>query len=233
MFLLLFTCTSLLRAQGSLDSTLYLNSVQKLSKFYYASLKENAPIYNGSAYTGHGQNIEGHPFFLEKAAFIGQVEYDGVWYINIPMQYDLIDDAVVIKDFTGNYPIKLNSQKIRSFKLDSFEFVQAYQISSMIPAGFYQRLYKGGTQVLAKKKKQVLYRTNEEKTIANYQEFKSYFIVKDGVFTEVSKVKQLFAIYSDKTKEIKNMIGQKKLSFRKNPEQMLTAIASFYDQTKR
>ena len=144
-FLLSCVCYSLasmlLFAQSeNRDSLWTLRKKEEAIKTYYQSIKENAPFFNGAEYTGHGQNIIGHPFFANVNAYSGFLEYDGVLYNNVYMQYDIVDDAIIISDFTNNYFIKLNNRKIGTFSLGNSVFVQPafYKIKENIPGeGFY------------------------------------------------------------------------------------------------
>ena len=218
-----------------MDSLWMLRIKETAIKTYYQSIKENAPFFNGAEYTGHGQNIIGHAFFGNGNAYNGFLEYDGVLYNNVSMQYDIVDDAIIISDFTNNYFIKLNTRKIGTFSLGNSVFVQPafYKIKENIPGeGFYQQLYNGFTTVLVKQRKQVVYKATAEETIARFVQYNSYYIKKGLNYLPVSRKKDILEIYDDRKNEIRKFIEDNKLNFRKNPVTMLEKIAAYYDQIK-
>ncbi len=235
-FLCLLAFSSLVltvRGQSGADSSRYLRNLEKFTQAYYSSIKENAPLFNGAEYTGHGQNFLGHPFYRFEYAQNGRIEYEGVWYTGIQIQYDLVDDALVIKDYTGNYFIKLNSQKIRSFQIEDADFINPSLTNKNMPVGFYERLYRGPTEIITKIKKQIVFQTTTEKTISSYKEFKTYYLLKDGEYFEISKKSDILSLLSDKKADIRKMILQNKLNFRKQPAVMLETLARYYDQLKK
>ena len=241
-FLLSCVCYSLastvLFAQSALRDSLWTLRIKETTiNMYYGSIKGNAPFFNGAEYTGHGQNIIGHPFFGSGNTFSGFLEYDGVLYNNVSMQYDIVDDAIIISDFTNNYFIRLNSKKIGRFSLYNFEFIQPsfYQGASKIPQdGFFQQLYNGSTIVLVKRKKVVIHKTTiEEKLNDRYGQFNSYYIRKGNDYLSIGRKKDIIQAFADKKNEIRKFIGENNLNFRKQPDEMLVRTAAYYDQIKK
>lgn len=225
-------------AQTEKKDSLLISTIQETAtNRYYTSIKENAPFYNGSEYTGHGQNLIGHAFFGTGNAYNGYLEYDGVVYSNVSMQYDIVEDAIIIRDFTKNYFIRLNSKKIGSFSLYGQLFIQPsfYEKNGNAPEeGFFQQLYKGSTSVLAKRKKKLSNKQGtEEKNIGRFLQFDSYFIKKGNDYLAISRKKDIIQAYADKKNEIRKFIGDHAFSFRKQPDDMLIKVAAYYDQLKK
>ncbi len=242
LYRFLFTCfcyssfSPFLFAQNeNIDSLWTLRIKENVIKTYYQSIKENAPFFNGAEYTGHGQNVVGHPFFGSGNANSGFLEYDGVLYTNVSMKYDIVDDAIIVIDFTNNFNIKLNTRKIGTFSLGNNVFVQPafYQLNENIPGeGFYQQLYNGFTTVLVKQRKQVIYKATDEGTIARFVPYNLYFIKKEADYLPITRKKDVLEIYRDRKGEIGKFIEENKLNFRKDPGTMLEKIAAYYDQIK-
>lgn len=219
------------------DSLWTLRIKEAAIKTYYQSIKENAPFFNGAEYTGHGQNIIGHPFFGNGNAYSGFLEYDGVLYNRVSMQYDIVDDAIIISDFTNNYFIRLNSKKIGRFSLYDFVFIQPsfYQNAGGVPQdGFFQQLYNGSTTILVKRKKVVIHKTTiEEKSNDRYGQFNSYYIRKGNEYLSIARKKDIIRAYADKKNEIRKFMGENKFNFRKQPDEMLIRTAAYYDKLKK
>ena len=237
LFLLLLPALTIIAQPEKKDSILLSVLQKETINTYYNYMQENAPFYNGAEYTGHGQNNVGHAFWGTGNAYAGFMEYDGVLYNNIMLQYDIVDDAIIISDYTQNYLIKLNSKKIARFSIYNQLFVQPvfYSNAGAIPGeGFYEQLYNGSTTVLVKRtKKLVNKQSSDEKSIGKFLSFSQFFIQKGNTYNAIARKKDIIGIYQDKKNEIRRYISDNKLSFRKNPEIMLEKVAAYYDQLKK
>lgn len=199
-------------------------------KNFYNGLKENLPFYSGAEYTGHGQGIQGHPFFPDESIKSGHLYYDGIHYSNIPLQYDLVDDAVILMDHTRSYFIKLNSQKVDSFSIDKKIFVRpGANAAGEQDNTLYQQLYHGSIRVLVRREKKVLYRTTAERTIASYKQYNSYYIIKNGEWHQIRSTDQAIQVMKEKKNELKQFVKERNWRFSKEPETILSAIARIYE----
>lgn len=223
-------------SQNTFVDTNFIQKFQdSILQQYYTRMNANTPIYSGAEYTGHGQSISGHAFFISDTPAEGIIEYDGIIYKKLLMRYELVEDAVILKDYTQNYFIQLNSAKISRFWIGNNEFILPSYVAPEIkfPAeGFFQRLYNGRTWALAKRSKQLIYKTTEEKVTMQYKTFNSFFIRKGSEIFPVSGKKDVLSVFEDKKTDIRKYIGEKRLNFRKDPETFLTSVCSFYDQLK-
>ncbi|MBC7849871.1 MAG: hypothetical protein H7Y31_09045 [Chitinophagaceae bacterium] len=229
--LLLLLLSSTAQSQGTPATN--PASQDSVISIYYENIRENAPFFNGAEYTGHGQGIIGHAFFESDQPYRGWLEYDGVLYKNLDLRYDLIDDAVIIKDYSGNFYMRLNSNKIRAFGLGNYEFVQpSYGKGDFEGAGFFQRVYNGTSTVLVKRRKQVVFRTTEEKSISSYIQYNDYYVRSRNRYQVVEGNNSVLRAFSDHRSELKKFINNNKLNVRKQAELALIRIASHYDQLK-
>jgi hypothetical protein len=223
-------------SQNAVADSLFIQKFQdSVLQQYYAKMNANTPIYSGAEYTGHGQSISGHAFFVSETPTEGIIEYDGILYKKLLVRYELVEDAIILKDYTQNYFIQLNSAKISRFWIGKNEFIRPSfmaQESKFPSDGFFQRLYNGKSWALAKRSKQLIYKTNEEKVTMQYKTFNSYFIRKGNAILSVTGKKDILSAFEDKKIEIRKFIGEKHLNFKKDPEGMLISICSFYDQLK-
>lgn len=199
-------------------------------KNFYSGLKENLPFYSGAEYTGHGQGIQGHPFFPDDGIKMGHLYYDGILYTHIPLQYDLVDDAVILMDHTRSFFIKLNNQKVDSFSIDQKIFVRpGVNAAGEQDNTLYQQLYHGSIRVLVRREKKVLYRTTTERTIASYKQYNSFYIIKNGEWHQIRSTDQAIQLMKEKKNELKQFVKEKNWRFSKEPETILSAIARIYE----
>jgi hypothetical protein len=110
-FKLLLFCMLVVKISGaqeltvdSLTNSLYNSYGVRL---YFNALGENAHIYNGYEYSTPDRNIKGSPYYLADSPIPAELIYDGNYYQNIPVLYDLTKDEVVINRLDQNYKISL------------------------------------------------------------------------------------------------------------------------------
>lgn len=229
-------CTLLLvLVLGSLPATAQSPLRDSALQSYYRFIRENAAIFSGSAYLPRGTEITGHPFYREDSLQSGSLVCQGILYENIPLKYEIFDDALILKDYTQNYFIRLNSSKIAAFSLANAEFVRPSYDDPALEAdhpGFYQRIYLGNSEVLVKHKKVLLYKTTVEKTLTWYEPYQFYYIRKGNEWFTIRSGNDMARAFSDKKTEIRRFL-QNKDKFKKNPLELLKATAAYYDQLTR
>jgi hypothetical protein len=182
------------------------------------------------------KNIKGHPFFESEQMQEGSISYEGIIYPHIFFWYDLVNDEIIIKDFTSNFNIRLLPEKIRYFSILNHVFIRLVQDSTSDASwknGFYDRLYEGKIMVVAKRKKQINHSTNAEEVINWFQQYNNYFIIKDDVYYHITNLKSLLSVFRDKKKEIRKFMEEIKPDYRKQREKTMIEIAGYYDKLKK
>ncbi len=235
LFLLLLTLTLSVSSQSvsKMDSVFLSQLRETAVRNYYAGLKANLPFYSGAEYTGHGQGIQGHPFYPDDLVLTGNLYYDGILYPDIPLQYDLVDDAVIIMDYTRSYFIKLNSQKVDSFTIGDRKFVRpGRNESGEVDNSLYEQLHHGSIRILVRREKKVLYRTTTERTIASYKQYNTFFIIKNGDWHGINSTDQAIRVLKEKKNELKQLAKDNNWRFSKESEKLLTAFAHLYETHK-
>jgi hypothetical protein len=159
--------------------------------------------------------------------------YDENIYTNVPMYYDLVNDALVIKDYTQNFPIKLLTEKIKYFVIDGDKFINAAADSAFaaeLQKGFYEDLYRNKTIVFAKRQKIVSQKTSSEGSEFSYKEFDAYFIYYNGKIDKVSSEKLVLNVFKKRKNELRKFIGANKLKFKKDFEEAIVKTAQYFDE---
>lgn len=215
------------------DSALHEQAAENVIALYKNAMKENLRLYNGREYLYSGHNAKGFPYFKSNDILQGAVMYDENIYTNVPMYYDLVNDALVIKDYTQNFPIKLLAEKIKYFVIDGDKFINA-TADSAFPAdmakGFYEELYRNKTIVFAKKQKIVSQRTSSEGSEFSYKEFDAYFIYYNGKIDKVSSEKSVLNVFKKRKNELRRFINTNKLRFKKDFEEAIVKTAQYFDE---
>ena len=202
---------------------------------FYRSLGEQSPLFNGPEYYSYDPLIKGNAYFLEVNAFSpGSVHYDGAFYTGVPMLYDIHKDKVVVLLYNHFSKFSLVDEKVKSFDFLDHHFininVDTLRNNEILTSGFYDELYSGKTQVLAKRSKNIQTSAGSQTGPESYFDPQiSYVLRKNNVYYSFSSKGSMLSILKDKKKELTQYIKAKDINFRKNPEEAMVEIASYYD----
>jgi hypothetical protein len=214
----------------SLSNSLYNSYPVKL---YFNAGGENAHIYNGYEYFTPDRNIKGSPYYLSDGPTLSNLAYDDSYYQNIPILYDIVKDQVIINRLGQNYKISLVGDKLSSFTFRNHEFIRISHDSAsgiQITTGFYDRLYKGKTTVLVKRKTRLQETYIYNQTGYEYIQENIYYLVFDGQIVQVDGKSSVMKLFNSKKSEIKAFIRKNKLNFKSDFEKTLIATSAYYDQ---
>ena len=226
-------------AQSKTDSSIYHESLTNTVQYFKKSIKENLHLFEGDEYVyppSFGQKIFGFPYYFSDGLLPGSIYYNGQFYDNVMMRFDLLNEKVVIIDPYFNVPIELHNEKIDSFFIDQHEFIQ------MTPRNddalhtnrfFYERLYNGKEILWSIHEKKLMLSAKAEEQSANYVQYDQYYLQKDSVFFGFDGKKKLLSLLSDKKSELKKFIRKNKLKFKTGSEKSFIKIIQYYDQIKK
>jgi len=229
--LLIYLPSQQIKAQVFEDST-FAQRVSKVIDVYYRALGEESPLYNGSEYIEYAFTIqEGHPFFESPVWAPGDIQFEGMTFHDVPMLYDIIKDLVIIQDFHKQNKINLAADKIQEFTLSGHTFVHVvHDASNEVRTGFYDRLYNGKIELLAKREKKIL------EKMANLQISNVvigeniYYVRKNGVYYLVKNKRTFLDVLKNKKKEVQQYLKKNKIRFKDNFEKAMTVAVTYYDQ---
>ena len=221
-------------AQSSQQDISDASVINNVISVFDKAIGEQSHLYNGKEYINYPyQFSDGHPFFLWDNWQKGTILYDGTFYKDVSILYDIVRDAVVILHFNNFTKISLIKEKVRSFTLPGHTFIQVFadsSNSSFTTKGFYELLYAGKDSLLAKrtKKTQILYR----QAVPELQVFAKdqYYFKKNNNNYAVNNERSFLHQLDNKRKDIRKYKKQNSLNFKKDPENTMIKIMSFYDQ---
>ena len=232
-FNLLFACIVVqeVTAQNAGDTALRENSLHAIS-IYYETLKEESPLYNGSAYIEYAYTLqEGHPFFQVTDFINGDINLDGMIFRDVPMLYDIVKDQVIIQDFQKVYKINLPADKVQQFFLLGHLFVRlVHDSSDNIKTGFYDQLYSGKTGLFAKREKKILEKYSNVQINKVIISENIYYIKKDSVYHTIKNKSSLLTVLKNKKKEVQQYLKTNSVKFKREPERAMIMAVKYYDQ---
>jgi hypothetical protein len=218
------------------DSSSQQSSFKNAVTLYHTSLGEQSPLYNGPEYYFYDPIYKGNAYFLDVNAFTkGSVFYYGVLYTDVPMIYDLYSDQLVVLLYNHFSKFSLIKERVGYFDFLDHHFVNinADSLSNNpgnLKSGFYDEIYKGKSAVLVKRSKSI--QTNTGGTLGAESYFspaKDFFLRKGNGYYSFGGQGSLLDILKDKKKEIEQFIKTNKIKYRRDPEDAMVKIVSYYD----
>lgn len=206
--------------------------LRKASADYLRLMKQQSSLYNGAEYIAPKQLIEGFPFFGQEKYYDGILVSSGVSFFNVPIQYDLVRDALLIWSYDRSILLMLNSEKVDRFQLGNESFIRAgliKQNDAETRKGFFQLIHEGQHMAVSKKQKVVVQKTSSDKAYAFYKQFNSYYLIINGHWIQVASQKSVINALKNNKDAIKAFINKQQLNFRKSPEVFLKEVLTYYE----
>jgi hypothetical protein len=216
---------------GQSDSLVLISSRQSLTKLYDQAIGENTRLYNGIEFIDPFQRktIEGFPYFLEDDWEDGSIFYDGQLYENIPLLFDVYQNRVIVDHPRSHTKIELITEKIKYFTISDKYFVQLESPAT----GFYQELYGGETKVYALHYKTIQEKIGEKTMITEFITKRKLYILRDSTYHIITSKKSALNVLKEHKSELNKLLGQEKISFKKNKEYALARMGQYFDQLNK
>lgn len=195
-----------------------------------------APIFNGPEYIYYNFKMEGDPYFVNGDYSKGWVGYAGRVYKPVSIFYDVVRNHLILLNADSVTNIEMLNQFIDSFYLFGHTFISLKedQKQNLYNTGFYDLLYNGRVQLLARRIKGIQTKIENFTVIRVFYPADRFYIHKDGIYYLVSNKKEVFRLLADKEHEIKKMMRRKHIKLKhKTFESSLTEVIAFYDQLTR
>jgi hypothetical protein len=223
-------CKTPAKAQvASIDS---LNSNQALVKAianYDQVTREAGSIYNGTEYKLYELSIKGNAYFLEYAWRKGTLLYDHLNYYGVYLLYDTFKDVVVPQPQSDSFLFRLINEKVGAFSIGTHNFkrVVADTTNNSLETGYYEILYNGKSEVLAKRKKTIQYSSSTEQY---FDETSAYYLKQNNTWFKISSKGSELNLLKNKKNELQQYLKKGAVDFKHQKEQAFVQVASYYDQ---
>jgi len=233
IFGVLFSFSSACALSQTVQDTAFL-SVAKQNTFevYQQALRAQARLYNGSRYVAPQHTLEEHPFFMSEDWITGSVFYDGEYFQEVPLMYDLSSSVLITEHYPSGHPIQLVGAKLDHFSVAGhhFEKIENESVANSLPqTGFYDVLYAGETKLVARRLKFMREQIVSTTVERSFEEKNRYFIFKNGVFFPVKSRASVLKVMGDKKPEMKRFLNQNRLLLSQDRELLMKRMAEYYD----
>ncbi|WP_338875864.1 hypothetical protein WBJ53_09565 [Spirosoma sp. SC4-14] len=213
------------------DSTVLAAAQQQAIALYTNALREKPHLYNGHEYIPHDRRIKIHPYFNSDTLQSGSITYNGLSYDRVLMLYDIVRDELAIQLPRSPYRARPHSEQVTSFSLGPYQFKRITGDSlAGVRTGFYQILYDGKIQFLARHIKTVQEDLSSGVYRGTYIARDRYFIYKDGTYHEIRQKRSVFALFPDQKGPLRKYIRANHLKFKAQREKTITAIVKQYEK---
>ncbi len=218
---------------SQIQDTAFVSEARKQSIAQYKeTIKGQTFLYSGSEYKSSPTKDDQHPFFIYDDWVFGSVLYHGHRYSNIPLLYDIMTDALVTENYYNAQEIVLVREKVEAFTLGTLEFKKLREddYNGSIPStGYYEVIYDGPTQVIAKHLKVQENRIESQRVIIEYNDVDRYYVLKHGRFFPVRGKRSLLKVLGDQKPALRQFTRKHGLFFRNDRPGFLKKVASHYD----
>ena len=221
------------------DTTVLQAALTHVNAVYTKAIGEQLPLNNGPEYNFYNSlKIKGSAYFMEMTFTPGAVYYDGAEYKRVQLLYDLYKDQLAAVLFDQYSKYVLINDRVKYFDLSGHHFINinadTLTNNTVIKTGYYDELYHGRSEALAKRFKLIQNYTSTTGAQEAYSYFtdakESFFIRKDSVYYLVNSQRDLLDILKDKKKQLQQYIKTNKIKFNNDPGRALASIAGYYDQ---
>lgn len=233
LWLLLLASSPSAFPQSGEDSTFLHATIGHTVTLYREAIGVQARLYNGSRYLAPEHSIDDHPFFSSVDWLTGDVFYDGEFFQEVPLMFDLHSEQLIAEHASTGHAIQLVREKLQHFTIDGHRFEKMGDEASGLPQqGFYDILYDGETRVVVKRQKILLEEIIGSTVQVTFSERNRYFLLKDGVYSSVRNKASVLKVLGDRKQELRKFLKQQRIYFTENRERLLKSVAEHYDQIK-
>jgi len=217
------------------DSSSQQDAFNNAVTFYYSSVGKQAGIFNGPEYNLYDPLIKGNAYFSDVNTFTpGSIYYNGVFYKDVPMLYDIYIDDVVTLLYNHSSIYSLLKEKVAGFNFLNHHFVNINSDTlgskSNIKSGFYDQLYAGKCEILVKYEKSIQSSVGSFNTPEDYfRGSTKWFLRKNNIYYSFDGQGTLLNLLVDKKKELKQYIRSNQIKFQDKPEEAMVKIVFYYD----
>ncbi|KAA5542884.1 hypothetical protein [Adhaeribacter rhizoryzae] len=199
---------------------------------YEEAIGDESHLYNGPQYINYDKYyLTGHQFFRTDDPSSSGILYDGVWYTQVPMLYDIVLDKIVLEHPTSEFMLSLVNEKVKYFNFLDHTFIRLEKDSlAALKTGFYDLLHDGQIQFLAKRTKNIQEQPTPYGMEGRFEQQTKYYIRKENTYYQVKDKRSVLNVLADKKKELQRHAREQKLQFRKDREKAILELTQFYDR---
>ena len=199
------------------DSAAVASALAAATHQYHKAVQSESALFDGPEYVNRTlPGTIGHPFFLGTEPQLGTATYQGGYFTEVPLSYDLALDQVVMTYANQAITIALVPEKLTAFSMGSHQFVRVLGDSvtkAVLPTGYYEVLQAGPVSLLARHTKRTQQTTMQQNLRIKFEQFDQLIARTDRTAVEVTSLKSLLSLLPAHQTEVQHYARQQKLRF--------------------
>lgn len=200
---------------------------------YDRQLIKQSDLYTGVQTQGYLPSMEGNPYLGTLGFQKGWLYYQGRLYENIPIQYDLVANKLLILHYNKIFRFEAIDQRLDSFYTSGHRFVHLRGQSSM-PEGYYEKLYDGHRKIWLLRQKIISEEVNRDGIRRWVSEEKRRIYLNDSAGSmEIGSKHALLRYVGNQKSAVRKHLRQKRLRFRKNAPATVVEAIRFFESKNR
>ena len=222
-------------AQEATPDSSHTQAIKQAIALYHQATDDQSPLYSGPEHVGYPPIMTGSAYFGTGEWQNGSVNYDGIWYQNVPMIYDQVRDKVVIRHFNTFYKIELTNDIVDRFTIGSHSFVnlKTTNKSGTPKPGIYEVLVPGKLTLLSRTEKLVDEFIEGNEVRRRIKENTVYYALADSTYHTVANLHSLFTLFGNQKKEVQQHLRKNKIRLKRKSGQAMIKAAEYYNQLTR
>jgi len=195
------------------------------------TLPENQTLYNGRVWYNLYTEVEENQFLFSEEFLVGSVTMRGRTYSNVLIRYDIYMDEIL----TPYQPVgilRLNKEMVDSFSIHfhdrDYIFFRISDSTNDEMNGFVREVYSGKTRLIARYEKKIEKLADGGRYDKFYQINKIY-ISTDGKFRTIAGKKDLYRIFNNEKKTIRNYINKNNIQIIRDDAESYVPVLRFID----
>jgi hypothetical protein len=215
------------------DSVFVADAVASAIATYEQTQRGQVALYNGGEYIPIPEPYEGFPFFASEYLEEGSVKYSGELFHDVPMEYDLFQDQLVIEHYDQKgyiTEVRLHNDLVDYFDLLGHRFINVRQDPAWggLRPGYYDLLHDGTIKLLCKRKKNPYEWIENRMVNIKFIEKNAYYLVRDGQAIVLKNQATVVKALADKKKALRQFARANRLKD-VDKEKMMISLVQHYE----
>lgn len=196
-------------------------------------LGASSRIYTGRFYHELTYPMKGSPYLTSDTMATGWLVYDGQYYPDIKMQWDVHQGFVLVRALNNHSKLILRNDLIDSFSFAGHlvKSLAANKEENLAVAGLYDFLYDGATKLIARRKKENRSVIDGGSIIYHFFDKSVYYIKKEAIYYRVGNRQDVFRLFPQHAGAIRREVRRANLSWRKDFGDAARVAISYYDKS--
>ncbi len=193
-------------------------------------------LVNGEIYSPDMQAAANHPFFMEESWVRGTVVIDESTYADRLLRYDLSLDRLIYLHISDDAKmLVLNREFVSAFMLGTFYFEFRKptnpELKKSFDEGYYQVVYNGAFELLAKWAKQRIKNNGPGKD--EFRQNVKLLLGNEKGYMQVKNDRQLHSALEADPKELRKYMKQNNIHVRTSSPEMLARVVQYSENVNR